>query len=238
MSKILITGHRGFIGSHLIEELTDHEIIGLDLKEGNDILSCELPDADIVIHLAAQTDVINSVSNPIHDARTNILGTIRLAERYKDSKFIFASSGGAIQEKIESPYGLSKFCAEEYIKLIHKNATILRFPNIFGPRSNSVVEKFINGHVYIFGDGSSTRDYVCVYNLVEAIRFSLTWGPGTYSLGSEKSVTVLELAQATGKPINFLPKVPGELHHSIVPNNTSWRPSIDVIKYIKDQCTN
>lgn len=235
MTKILITGHKGFIGSHLVGQFKQ-DIIGLDLKNGQNILDCDLPDADIVIHLAAQTDVINSVGNPQADAHTNILGTIRLLERYKDSKFIFASSGGAIQEKIESPYGLSKFCAEEYIKLIHKNAVILRFPNIFGPRSNSVVEKFINGHVYIFGDGTSTRDYVCVYDLVEAIKLSLDWEPGTYSLGSEKSVTVLELAKATGKPINFLPKVAGELQHSIVPNNTNWKPTIDVINYIKEQC--
>lgn len=235
MTNILITGYKGFIGSHLVGEFKQ-KIIGLDLKDGKDILECDLPDADVVIHLAAQTDVINSVSNPLDDARTNILGTIRLVERYKDAKFIFASSGGAIQEKIESPYGLSKFCAEEYIKLRHKNAVILRFPNIFGPGSNSVVEKFINGHVYIFGDGTSTRDYVCVYDLVQAIKQSLDWKPGTYSLGSEKNVSVFEIAQATGKPINFLPKVPGELQHSFVPNTTNWKPKIDVIKYIKE-CT-
>lgn len=236
--RILLTGNKGFIGSHLTPLIDDLGIVvGLDIKDGKDILDCELPEVHEVIHLAAQTDVITSVSNPIDDARTNILGTIRLAEKYKDKRFVFASSGGAIQEKIESPYGLSKFCAEEYIKMICNDYVILRLPNIFGPRSNSVVEKFINGQVNIFGDGSSTRNYVCVYDIIQVIKQSLDWPVGTYSLGSDRSVTVLELAKATGKTINFLDKVEGELQHSVVPNNTEWKPTIDVINYIKEQCT-
>ncbi len=232
---ILITGNKGFIGTHLSERM-DSVYLGYDLKTGQDILDCDLPDADTVIHLAAQTDVITSTKDPIHDAETNILGTIRLAQKYKNARFIFASSGGAIQEKIESPYGLSKFCAEEYIKLICKDYVILRFPNIFGPGSHSVVEKFINGPVNIFGDGSATRDYVYVSDLVDAIEQAIHWPSGTYSLGSTESIPVLKLAEATGKPINFLPKVDGELQHSIVPNTTDWEPKVNVINYIKEQC--
>ncbi len=209
---------------------------GIDLKDHNDILSCELPDADLVVHLAAQTDVRVSIINPVWDAENNILGTIRLAEKYKDKRFIFASSGGAIQEKIESPYGLSKFCAEEYIKMICSDYVILRFPNIYGPRSHSVVEKFIEGEVNIFGDGSATRDYVHVDDLVRAIQEAVNWEKGTYYLGSEKSTSVLELAEATGKKINYLPKIEGELQHSKVANTApNWKPEIDVINYIK-QC--
>lgn len=230
----LITGHRGYIGSQLIKEI---DAIGLDLKDGNDILTCDLPDADVVIHLAAQTNVIASVADPEFDARTNILGTIRLAKRYKDSHFVFASSGGAIQEKIESPYGLSKYCAEEYIKMICKNYTILRFANIFGEGDHGVVNKFITQPITVYGDGTSTRNYVYIKDLVRGIIESLDYPKNcTYSFGHEKSVPILELAKATGKPITFLPKIEGELQHSIVPNNTNWKPTVDVINYIKE-CT-
>lgn len=230
---MVITGHLGFIGSHLTKEIT---ATGLDKKERNNILDCSFPDSDTVIHLAAQTDVITSTKDPIGDAITNVVGTIRLATHYRNARFIFASSGGAIQEKIESPYGLSKFCAEEYIKMLCKDYVILRFPNIYGPGSHSVVEKFINGPINIFGDGSSTRDYVHVSDLVLAIKEAVNWPKGTYHLGSGKNVSVLELAKATGKPISFLPKVEGELQHSIVKNNTEWKPKIDVLEYIKTQC--
>lgn len=231
MKKIILTGSSGFISFHLKKEL---EAVGLDIKEGNDILNCDLPDADIIIHTAAQTDVITSISGPVDDARTNILGTIRLAKRYKDKRFIFTSSGGAIQEKIESPYGLSKFCAEEYIKMICSDYVILRLPNIFGEKGRSVVDKFINDDVYINGDGTSTRDYVHVSDIVEAIKLSVLWKKGTYYLGSEKSTTVLELAVATGKKIHFRQRIDGEVEHSVVKNNTSWKPRINVINYIKE----
>jgi UDP-glucose 4-epimerase len=229
---ILVTGHLGFIGSYLLKEL---DAYGIDLKNNQDILNCPLPDVDLVIHLAAKTSVIESVLNPIEDARTNILGTIRLAHHYRNTKFIFASSGGAIQETIESPYGLSKFCAEEYIKMICNNYVILRFPNIYGKGSKSVVEKFIEKPVNIWGDGSSTRDYVYVKDLVEAILLAQDWEQGTYSLGTGKSTTVLELAEATGKPITFLDKVQGELQYSNVENTApNWKHTTNVVEFIKN----
>lgn len=234
MNRILITGHLGFIGSHLTKQL---EYVGLDLKSGKDILTEELHDADCIIHLAAQTSVIESTKDPMQDAEVNILGTIRLAERYKDKRLIFASSGGAIQEKIESPYGLSKFCAEEYIKMICKDYVILRFPNIYGKGSKSVVDKFINEDIYIYGDGSATRDYVYVNDLISAILKSLTWKSGTYYLGSGQNTSVLEIAQATGKEIIHTDKVEGELQHSFVKNTApDWKPKIKVLDYIKESC--
>lgn len=229
--RIVITGNKGFIGSYLSKRI---KAIGLDIKDEKDILTCYLPNADVVIHLAAQTDVIQSLKDPMDDAFINILGTIRLADRYKNKRIIFASSGGAIQKKIGSPYGLSKLSAEEYIKLICKDYVILRLPNIYGDGSRSVVDKFIKGKVKIHGDGKQTRDYVHVEDIVEAIIQSIKWKKGTYYLGSEKNISVLNLAKATGKKINFLPERKGEIKHSKVKNNTAWKPKINVINYIND----
>lgn len=231
---MILTGHRGFIGTYLSRQL--NYVTGLDIKEGNDILTCKLPDALLVVHLAAQTSVIDSLDDPYHDAETNILGTIRLAQKYSGIRFIFASSGGAIQETIESPYGLSKFCAEEYIKMLCEDYVILRFPNIYGDGSKSVVDKFINGPINIYGDGTATRDYVHISDLVEAIKKAIEWEKGTYSLGSGKNTSVLELAQATGKPISFTDRIKGELQYSLVPNTApNWESKVNVIEYIK-QC--
>ncbi len=230
--KILVTGSRGFIGSHLMKRL---DAVGLDFKDGQDLLSCGLPEADVIIHLAGHASVIESMNDPVGDARINILGTIRLAQHYKDKRFIFASSGGAIQKVIESPYGMSKLCAEQYIKLLCEDYVILRFPNIYGPNSHSVIEAFIKGPIKIYGDGMSTRDYVHVTDLVEAITQSIGWPKGLYSLGSGVNISILELAKATGKPYKFVDKVKGELSEVAVPNTSPWRPTIDVLEYIK-QC--
>lgn len=226
----------GFIGSYLMKQLPN--AAGLDIKEGNDILECDLPDADVVIHLAAEPGVIRSMEDPYTNARTNILGTIRIAERYKDARLIFASSGGTIQETIESPYGLSKKTCEEYIKLLVNNYVILRFPNVYGTGSRSVVDKFLTGDVHIYGDGSATRTYGYVHDVVSAIKQAMTWPKGTYKLGSAQTYPVLQIAEAIGKPITFHPHRKGELGRSQLDNTTpGWRPEVELMEYIQS-CLN
>lgn len=210
------------------------DAIGLDIKEGNDILTCDLPDADIIIHLAAEPGVIASMENPYKNAETNILGTIRLLKRYPNAKFIFASSGGTIQDEIISPYGLSKKTCEEYIKLLSNNYVILRFPNVYGKGSRSVADKFLNNDIVIYGDGSQNRTYGYVDDIVKAILKSMDWKQGTYKLGGNQNYTVLEIAQAIGKPIKFEGKRKGELAHSSLDNVTpNWSAQVDLMDYIK-----
>lgn len=232
--KIIISGHQGFVGSYLVKEFD--EFIGLDIKSGNDILNCDLPDADVVIHLAAEPGVIASMEDPYNNARTNILGTIRLAKRYKDARFIFASSGGTIQEEIISPYGLSKKTCEEYIKLLCNNYVILRFPNVYGKGSRSVADKFLNNDIIIYGDGSQNRTYGYVDDIVRGIIKAIDYEQGTYKLGSNQNYTVLEIAEAVGKPIKFEPKRDGELDHSSLDNTMpNWETTVDLLDYIKNE---
>ncbi len=235
--KILVTGHMGFIGSRLTPLLSE-DTIGLDVKEGNDILTCELPPADIVIHLAAEPGVIASMADPLKSAHTNILGTIRLLKAYPQAKFIFASSGGTIQESIESPYGLSKYTCEEYIKLLHDNYVILRFPNVYGKGSRSVVDKWLNeDELTIYGDGETYRIYAHVDDVVEAVIKSLDWEAGTYKLGTTQRYSVSEIAEAIGKPVIYEPARKGEITHdrSWLPNATpNWEAKLSVMKYIRE----
>ena len=232
--KVLVTGHEGFVGSYLMPHLPG--AIGLDIKSGNDILTCDLPDADIVIHLAAKPGVVVSMDEPYANAETNVMGTLRLLERYKDAKFIFASSGGTIQETIESPYGLSKFVGEEYIKLLHDNYVILRFCNVYGPGSRSVVDKWLReDELTIYGDGKTMRIYGYVEDVVEAIIKSLAWDTGTYKLGSAQRYSVLDIAKAIGKPYKHAEARPGEITHqnSQLPNETpNWHPKVNLMDYI------
>lgn len=236
--KILITGHKGYIGTHLIKAL-GHEVIGLDLKDGNDILTCDLPDVDAVIHLAAQAGVVKSIEDPFNTVRTNTLGVVRLLEKYKNTKFIFASTGGAIQDEILSPYGLSKYCAEEFIKMLFNDYVILRFANVYGREgSRSVIDKFLNGDITIYGDGSQTRTFVHIDDLIRGIIMALEWEKGSYYFGSDENYTVLELAVATGKNITFTDFRAGELMHSSLKNTTpNWKTEINTIDYIKNART-
>lgn len=240
--QYLVTGHKGFIGSELMKFLPK-DTIGLDIKEGNDILECELPNADVVIHLAAEPGVVRSVEDPFTNARTNILGTIRLAERYKNARLIFSSSGGTIQETIESPYGLSKYTCEEYIKLLHENYVILRFPNVYGKGSRSVVDKFLNEELLtIYGDGQTYRIYAHVSDVILAIILATEWETNLiYKLGTKQRYSVLEIAQATHKPKVHRGPRKGEITHlnSQLPTEApGWEPQVELMGYIRDVISN
>ncbi len=218
--KVLVTGGAGFIGSHVVERLLREgrrvailddlstgrrEFIHPEAQFTEGEIGSEACDRlfdefrpDSVIHLAAQIDVRKSVRDPLADARTNILGSLRVLEnavRLGCRRVVFASTGGAIYGDTEnrptpvgeecrpvSPYGITKLSIEKYLhyyRLQHGlSAIALRFGNVYGPRQNPHGEA---GVVAIFstrmlageparinGDGLQTRDYVHVEDVAHA----------------------------------------------------------------------
>ncbi len=226
--QILITGHAGAIGSKLVQKFD--RFIGIDTKAGKDLLTCELPEeVDIIYHLAAHSSVEDSWKDPVRDME-NLSTTVRLAHHFPDAKIVYASSAATLEPK--SPYGFSKKCAHEYLKIFHPNAVILVFPNIYGT-GRSVVD-FFKGkeEVTIYGDGLQLRDYVHIDDIVEGLFKAKDWQPGEYFMGSGISKSVLDLAE--GKTVNFMP-ARKEARESLIPNTTpNWKPLIDVIKYLND----
>ena len=74
VQKILLTGHRGYIGSTLYNKLLHTDVVGIDLLDGQDLLTCELPniDFDLIIHLAGRSGVRESLRDPGAYTRNNI----------------------------------------------------------------------------------------------------------------------------------------------------------------------
>jgi UDP-glucose 4-epimerase len=220
---------------------------------------------ELICHLAAQIDVRASVAAPAADAQTNVVGTVNVLEaaRAAGARVLFCSTGGALygrdapipsMEDVlplpESPYGVAKHCAEQYVGLynrLHGTAhTILRFANVYGPRQDpsgesGVVPIFCSrllagDQPTIYGDGSQTRDYVYVGDAVAAFLAAADRGrPGTWNIGSGREVSVLELArvigQVAGRPVEprFNPPRPGELQRSALAieaaeRDLDWRP--------------
>lgn len=225
----LITGHLGFIGSRLHAKIPD--AAGLDVRKGYNLLTCEIPKGITTIyHLAAQSDVMASWNDPLHDL-DNVRITARLVKEYPDARIIYANSCASINP--ESPYGFSKKVSGDYLKTFHKNYVSCIFPNIYGDGSRSVVDIFKNrDNITIYGDGNQTRDYVHVDDIVEGLLQAKSWPTGEYFMGSGKTTTVNELAQC--KSISYAPKRK-EPYEVVVPNTTpDWVNKIDVIKYINE----
>lgn len=199
MSTILVTGYRGFIGGHLMRVLTAAKqvVIGLDLLDGNDILSCKLPsDVDRVYHLAAQTNAYCEATAA--DALTNITGSIRVFDRYRH-KVVYTSS--SMVNYPQSPYAISKAAAEHYAR--YYGAAIVRLCNIYGDGGHSVVDKFNRSiELTIFGDGQQARTYAHVDDAVDAL---LSAQPANTTILMGEDLTVNEIAaRHPNKPVRHV----------------------------------
>ena len=205
---------------------------------------------ELICHLAAQIDVRASVAAPAGDAQVNVVGTVNVlqAARRAGARVLLCSTGGALYgrhapipspESVlplpESPYGVAKSCAEQYVGLYNRlhgtGHAVLRLANVYGPRQDPAGEagvvaifcsRVLGGQrPTIYGDGQQTRDYVYVGDVVTAFLAAADAGrPGTWNIGTGIETTVLQLAEAisgaAGRAVEpeFAPARPGELPRS------------------------
>jgi len=205
---------------------------------------------ELICHLAAQIDVRASVAAPDADARVNVIGTVNVLEaaRQAGARVLFCSTGGALYGKDapipsaetvlplpESPYGIAKFCAEQYVGLYNRlhgtRHSVLRFANVYGPRQDPAGEAGVvaifcsrvlaGQQPVIYGDGKQTRDYLFVGDAVAAFLAAADRDrPGTWNIGTGIETTVLDLAETiatvSGRRVEpeFAPERPGELQRS------------------------
>lgn len=272
MSKYVITGGAGFIGSHIAEYLSNegHQVLILDsLRTGfeNNLngLNVEFVKGDIrdenlvnevisgasgVFHLAALVSVPESLLKIKECIEINTIGTINILEAAKnnaDCKVVLSTSAAnygnnPILPKVETmfpepmtPYAITKLDGEYYLKMYLDQYQVptasLRYFNVFGPRQNpesayaAAVPIFINKAlqnepVTIYGDGSQTRDFIYVKDVVKANILASQKGNETYNVALGHSTSVLELAEKIIKitnsksQIKFLDERPGDIKHS------------------------
>lgn len=229
--SILITGSKGYIGSRLLKRL---DAVGSDYNDGN-LVSCPLPDAKVIYHLAAHASVYESWNRPV-DYMDNLRTVVRLVKDFPNAKIVYASTCST-KDPSSSPYGFSKWAGAEYLKRFHKNYVITMFPNVFGDSPRSFVDRLRNlkegEWATINGDGSNVRDYVHVDDIVEALVKAKDWKSGEYELGSGKSVSTLALAVASGKAFHTGPAVQEQIDGVIRNTTPDWEPTIDVLEYVK-----
>ena len=222
-NKILITGAEGFIATNLILKLSKikgFNLIGIDsgiAKSSNknftnslinhnlvDIASSSCLDliegSDLIVHLAARGNVVESLANPLENFNANVYSTLILLEAMRKTgvkNIVFSSTGGALMGNTPppvnenslpapiSPYGASKLCCEGYLSSYASsfliNSISLRFGNVYGKFSShkkGVINKWIRSaikdeEIEIFGNGKSTRDYIHVDDICDGIISSM-----------------------------------------------------------------
>jgi len=217
--KIMLTGHRGFIGSYLLRRLTKkHSVVGFDLQDGwdrdglnntQDLLTCDLPEEfDLIIHLAGKSGVRESIKDPAGYWRNNVEVTKRLLSRYEGTRILIASSSSAYEPHL-NPYAASKYIMEE-AATCYPNTLCMRFHTVYSstPRKGMFMQKLQDGELeYVT---NHYRDFIHVEDLCDAIELCM------------KSKYTGDIDIGTGTPVriqDFAPDLPVRL---TTPNERNW----------------
>ncbi len=197
--KILLTGHRGFIGSALLERLRkNNQVIGFDLKDGadQDLLHCDFREEfDLIIHLAGKSGVRESFTDPAGYWNNNVEATRRLFERYPDTRILYASSSSAYEPDL-NPYASSKYMMEELAARYHDTLG-MRFHTVYGdscPRESMFFNKLRNGTLEY--TTRHYRDFIHLEDILDAIEILIAKEHvnGTIDIGTGHPVRIQDLA--------------------------------------------
>ena len=237
--NILLTGHKGFIGNavHTHLQSKGHTIIPIDKLTGHDILSCDFPhNIETVIHLAGLSGVRDSLNNPTDYWKTNVIGSQRIFEFYREKRVIYASSSTAY-EPWRNPYAMSKYGIEQ---LEHPNSLGLRFTTVYGPnaRENMLIPKIIRNDVQYL-NVNHTRDFVYVDDVVSAIDVVLNNDiRGVIDVGTGKSNKLVDIADYF--KIDYEPRMANETERLdntadiSVLNKYGWYAKKHLYNYIEE----
>jgi UDP-glucose 4-epimerase len=223
---------------------------------------------DVVSHHAAQMSVRVSIAEPRRDASLNVEGSIHVLEcavATGTRKIIYASTGGAIYGepqylpcderhpiRPQCQYGISKHTVEHYLELYSDlyalDYTVLRYPNVYGPRQDPDGEAGVvaifggrmldNQPVTIFGDGTQQRDFVFVGDVARANLLAVERGSqAIINIGSNLGTSVLDIFEALksvtryGLDPIFAPPRLGEVYQIYLTGGLAlqllgWQPTV------------
>ena len=250
----------------------DFEKIDITSKKFKNLVKKFRP--DVIFHFAAQSSVTKSIKSPKKDIAINLLATQGLldtAKEVKVNKVIYASSAAVYARSTNLPiaeedakeplslYGVSKLCSEyllcNYHKIHNLSYASLRFANVYGPRQDmysegGVVAIFIDKNLktdqaIIFGDGTQTRDFIYVSDVVKACLLSLRNDVlGEFNIGTAKETFILnlykKLIELSNVKVNRkfekckFPEVKrSSLSFKKFKNVCNWEPKVDLDQGLK-----
>ena len=195
---------------------------------------------DVVVHLAAMAGVRPSIENPILYQEVNCMGTQNILEAMKKhniNKLVMASSSSVYGNTKEipfredmivdfaiSPYAATKKANEVMTHVYHKlekmNVIMLRFFTVFGPRQRPdlAINKFTrlmlkDEEIPMFGDGSTSRDYTFIDDIVDGIKRSCDYVSNNndvyeiINLGNSSPITLKEMINVIGNVVGVTPRI-------------------------------
>ena len=234
--KVLVTGHKGFIGSHVFDFLSDiFDVDGLDRPDDiENFVDVGCADYDLIVHLAAYAALRDSVDNPDKFWENNVEKSKPIFDycRKYNTRLLYASSAGAYGWW-QNPYAITKKVNE---LMAPPTSVGMRFFNVWseeGSRDDMLYEMLKQGTAkYIT---RHERDWVHVLDVVRAIATLIPSSyTGTIDVGTGFQTSVLDLAHAMGMshlPIKEdTPNEPDSLCADIMPlMELGWFPTVNIL---------
>lgn len=296
MTKSLVTGGAGFIGSHIVDKLVElgHEVVVIDNECANNekfyhhdsakYFKEDIRDykntrqiydgVDYVFHLAAESRLQPAIENPIDAVDRNCVGScvvLQCAREAGVKRVVYSSTSSGYgnnpypnmeiqRDDCLNPYSASKVAAEKFCKMysdLYGLETIcLRYFNVYGERAPKVgqyapVIAIFNRQrasgepLTIVGDGKQRRDFIHVFDIVNANVLAATkevdskYFGEVFNVGSGKNITVQEIADLISSDQVYLPARVGEVKVSLasidkIQNVFGWTPKVNLKEWIKN----
>lgn len=237
--RILVTGHKGYIGSCLTPRLAEagHEVVGLDLQCGQDVRTLPILEKyDLIIHLAGKSGVRESLNEPAEYWVQNVEAFTRLLNLFaKTTRILYASSSSAAEPDL-NPYAASKFCMERAAGRF-KDTLGMRFHTVYNdkPRQGMFMQKLLDGELKWINH--HYRDFIHMDDLIDAILLLIdTNYIGTIDIGTGKSVPIANLVDnefpvhlnSVGERIKTCADIK-------LLTKLGWKPKYDVEKFVKER---
>ena len=238
--KVLVTGHRGFIGRYVFADWRDqlgYKVHGIDHPD--DVGDFKGGDYDLVVHLAAWADIRESLQKPAEYYENNVVKAKPLFDwcRETNTRLLYASSSAVADDYWNNPYAMSKWINEQ---MAPQNSVGMRFTTVYGPDSRDNMmygmlkdktAPYVTNH---------RRDWIHVKDVCSAIRYlapSTVCGP--VPIGYGESVPVKRLAEAFGQPnLPLKTYTPGEAEDNVadisIMASTGWMPTINILDTVND----
>ena len=233
------TGHHQNLECH---KNNNHlNVHNADISQNDEILTY-FKDIDWVFHMAAIADIVPSIKSPYEYHKSNVDGTVSVLEasrKHEVKRFVYAASSScyglpdvfptpeSADIRPQYPYALTKNIGEQYVmhwgEVYGLPVVSLRMFNVYGPRSRTsgtygavfgvfLAQKLYNQPYTVVGDGTQTRDFTFVSDIVDAyIKVAESdVHSEIFNLGSGHTYSINSLIELLGGPVTYIPKRPGE----------------------------